>query len=151
MANPALDVADGAAGVSLIPIAVQILGRVAELDNQIAGEILRLDLAPLFLPEPDHGGLVGAHDDPGVGAADEGAAAARVLWGKYWGRGFVHSFLRGGRRRRKDRPLGSQRGIAGDPSMVNFDGLSACYNNKKAAKTQENDCRILGFLGLNRR
>ena len=37
-------------------------------------KVLRLDLAALFLPEPDQRRLVGAHDDPRVRAADEAAA-----------------------------------------------------------------------------
>ena len=43
----------------------------AELDDQVAGEVLGLDLAALFPPEPEQGGLVIAHDDPGVRAADK--------------------------------------------------------------------------------
>ena len=74
MLDPALDVHDLAAAVALVPMAVERLGGGAELHDQIAGEVLRLDLAALFPPEPDQGGLVPSHDDPGVGAADEGAA-----------------------------------------------------------------------------
>ena len=33
-----------------------------------------LDLAALLPPKPQQGLFVGAHDDPGVGAADEGTA-----------------------------------------------------------------------------
>ena len=54
-----------------IPAPVQVLGREAELDDEVAGEVLRLDLAPLLPPEPEEGGLIIAHDDPGVRAADE--------------------------------------------------------------------------------
>jgi hypothetical protein len=43
----------------------------------IAGVVLGLDLAPFLSPEALEGRLVGAHDDPGVGAADEGAATPR--------------------------------------------------------------------------
>ena len=50
---------------------VELLGGGAELHDQVAGQVLRLDLAALFAPEPDQGGLVASHDDPGVGAADE--------------------------------------------------------------------------------
>jgi hypothetical protein len=39
------------------------------------GQILRLDLAALFAPEPDQRLLILAHDDAGVRAADEGAAS----------------------------------------------------------------------------
>jgi hypothetical protein len=43
------------------------------LDDQVAGKVLRLDFAPLFLPEAEEGGFVAAHDDASVGAADKGA------------------------------------------------------------------------------
>ena len=42
-----------------------------ELDDEIAGQILWLDLAALFPPEPEQGILIIAHDDPGVRAADK--------------------------------------------------------------------------------
>ena len=38
----------------------------------------RLDLAALFLPQPDQGGFVITHDDPGVRATDE-VSAIRCL------------------------------------------------------------------------
>ena len=38
---------------------------------RLPGQVLRLDVAPLFPPEAEEGGLVRAHDDAGVGAADE--------------------------------------------------------------------------------
>ena len=47
-----------------------------ELDDQIAGQVLWLDLAALFLPEPDERFLIITHDDPGVRAADEMATIA---------------------------------------------------------------------------
>ena len=61
-------------GVALVPAPVEVLGHGAELDNQVAGEVFRLDFAALLAPQPDQGGLVVAHDDPGVRAADKGAA-----------------------------------------------------------------------------
>ena len=54
--------------------AVEGLGHDAELDDEVAGQVLGLDLAALFPPQPQQGGLVVAHDDPGVRAADEVAA-----------------------------------------------------------------------------
>jgi hypothetical protein len=42
-----------------------------ELDDKVAGQVLRPGFAPFLLPEADEGGLIVAHDDPGVGAADE--------------------------------------------------------------------------------
>ena len=54
-------------------------GHQAELDDEVAGQVLRLDLASFLPPEPEQGGFVAAHDDPGVGAADEGGAALGIL------------------------------------------------------------------------
>jgi hypothetical protein len=51
------------------------LGCPAKLDDEITGEVLRFDFTAFLLPEPDQGGFIAAHDDPGVRAADEGAAA----------------------------------------------------------------------------
>ena len=64
---------DRLAGIALIPAPIEVLGHDPELDDQVVGEVLRLDLAALLAPEPEQGGLVVAHDDPGVRAANEGA------------------------------------------------------------------------------
>ena len=45
-----LDISDDLAGICLIPAPVQILGRNPKLDNQIAGQVLRLDFAAFLLP-----------------------------------------------------------------------------------------------------
>ena len=74
MPDPTLHVADLPAGVALIPGAIELLGRSPELHDEIAGQVLRLGLAPFFAPEPDQGGFVVAHDDPSVRATDEEAA-----------------------------------------------------------------------------
>ena len=74
MLHAALDVGDDLAGIAFVPAAIEVLGGEPELDDEVAREVLRLDLAPFFPPEPQQGGLVLAHDDPGVRAADEGAA-----------------------------------------------------------------------------
>ena len=66
-----LPLADPVAGMALVPGAIELLGREPELDDELAGQVGRLGLAPLFLPQPDQGVLVAAHDDAGVGAADE--------------------------------------------------------------------------------
>ena len=58
-------------------MAVEGFGDHTELDDEVAGEVLRLDLAALFPPKAQQGGLVIAHDDPGVRAADEVAALGR--------------------------------------------------------------------------
>ena len=52
----------------------------AKLDDEIAGQVLRLDLAALFPPQPHQSRLVIAHDDPGVRAADEVAAVMARLF-----------------------------------------------------------------------
>jgi hypothetical protein len=52
---------------------IEQFSRHAELDDEVAREILRLDFAPFSPPKADEGGLVVAHNDPGVGAADEAA------------------------------------------------------------------------------
>ena len=56
--DPALDVGDDATGIALVPGPVQRLGGDAELDDQIVAEVLRLGLAPLFLPQADQRGLI---------------------------------------------------------------------------------------------
>ena len=48
MLDPLLHVLDGVTGVALVPAPVQVLGDGAELDNQVVGEVLRLDLAALL-------------------------------------------------------------------------------------------------------
>ena len=45
----------------------------AELDQEVTGQVVRLDLASFFPPEPEQGRLVIAHDDASVGAAYERA------------------------------------------------------------------------------
>ena len=62
------------AGIALVPGAIELLGCGPELHDEVAGQVLRLGLAPLLAPQADQGGFVAAHDDPGVRAADEGAA-----------------------------------------------------------------------------
>ena len=71
--QPMLDAFDGLPGVALVPVPVEVLGHEAELDDEVAGQVLRLGLAALLPPEAEEGGFVVAHDDPGVGAADEAA------------------------------------------------------------------------------
>jgi len=61
-------------GVLLVPMSVQLLGHAAELDQEIAGQILRLDLAALLPPQPQQRRLVVAYDGPGIRTANEGAA-----------------------------------------------------------------------------
>ena len=82
-----LHVDDAPAGIGLIPAPIKGLSRQPELYDQIAGEVLRLDLAALLPPQPDQGSLVLAHDGPGVGAAEITAA---VLQGGCCQNGVFH-------------------------------------------------------------
>ena len=61
--------------IALVPGAIEVLGGGPELDDEVAGQVLRLGLAAFLAPEADQGGLIVAHDDPGVRAANEGAAS----------------------------------------------------------------------------
>jgi hypothetical protein len=58
-------------GIGLVPASVQVLGHKAKLDDEIAREVLWLDLTSFFLPKPEEGGFVVPHYDPGVRAANE--------------------------------------------------------------------------------
>jgi len=71
MLQPMLDACDRLPGVALVPISVEGLGHQAELDDEVAGEVLRLGLAPFLAPQADQSGIIVAHDDPGVRAAEE--------------------------------------------------------------------------------
>ena len=69
-----LDIGNHLAGIGLIPAPIEVLGHHPELDDEVAGQVLWLDLAALFPPEPEQGAFIVAHDDPGVRAADKGCA-----------------------------------------------------------------------------
>ena len=61
--DPALDVGDPPAGIALVPGSVELLGRRPELHDEIAGQVLRLGLAPFLAPEADKGRFIVAHND----------------------------------------------------------------------------------------
>ena len=61
-------------GIALVPRPIELFSRPPELDDEVAGEVLRLGLAPFLAPEADQGGFIVAHDDPGVGAANKAAS-----------------------------------------------------------------------------
>jgi hypothetical protein len=69
-----LDVDDRLASVALEPAPVEVLGDRPELDEEVVGEIFRLDLTALLAPEAEKGSLVISHNDAGVRAASESAA-----------------------------------------------------------------------------
>ena len=52
MADLPLDVRNHLARIGLIPAPIKVLRHHPELDDEIAGQILRFDLAALFPPEP---------------------------------------------------------------------------------------------------
>ena len=68
----------GVAGVALVPAPVEVLGDGAELDDQVVGKVFGLDLPAFLAPQPNQTGLVIAHDDPGIRAADETARLIRL-------------------------------------------------------------------------
>jgi hypothetical protein len=51
MPDSLLDALDGPTRIPLIPFAVESFGREAQLDNEVAREVLRLGLAALLAPE----------------------------------------------------------------------------------------------------
>ena len=71
MKNLPLHLDDHLPGVVFVPVPVQRLGHRAELDQEVAGQVFRLDLAPFFFPEADERHLIFAHNDPGIRAADK--------------------------------------------------------------------------------
>ena len=78
MLDPPLNVCDGLARVALVPKPVEVLGNQPELDDQIAGEVLRLGFAAFLAPKAEEGFFIVAHDDAGVGAADEVPPLGRI-------------------------------------------------------------------------
>ena len=71
MADLPLDVRNHLDRIGLKPAPIKLLGHHPELDDEIAGQVLRLDLAALFPPEPKQRLFIVAHDDPGIRAADK--------------------------------------------------------------------------------
>src|SRR5262250_1163106 len=74
MLYAALNIGDAPGGVTLVPNSVEHFRGGPKLHDEVAGQVLRLGLAPFLLPKADQSRLVAAHDNPGVGAADEGTA-----------------------------------------------------------------------------
>src|SRR6516162_209227 len=80
MHEPMLNAFNGLPGIPLVPMPIEDLSRYAELDDEVAGEVLRLDLAAFLAPEADQGGFFVAHDDPGIRAAEEAAPIGRIVY-----------------------------------------------------------------------
>ena len=74
MKHLALNRGDEPAGVTFVPVPVELFGHDAELDNQVGRKVFRVDFAALFPPQPHQGGFIVPHDDPGVRPADKAAA-----------------------------------------------------------------------------
>jgi hypothetical protein len=74
MPQAMLDAFHGLPGIALVPMAVESFCCEAKLNDEVVGEVLRLDLAAFLAPEAQEGGFIGAHDHPGVGAANEAPA-----------------------------------------------------------------------------
>src|ERR1700686_5092275 len=88
MSDSPLDIDDDLPRIEFVRAPVQVLGDGPKLDDEIAGQILRLDLASFLPPKARQGDLVIAHDGPCVGAADDGAAVLVVLFPHV----FFHAF-----------------------------------------------------------
>ena len=58
MTHPPLDLGDHLPGIALVPVPIEVLGHASELNDEIAGQVLGLDLAALLPPQPDQGRLV---------------------------------------------------------------------------------------------
>ena len=52
MPDMRLHVRDDLPGIGLVPAPVQLLGNGPELDDEVAGEVLRLDFAAFLAPKP---------------------------------------------------------------------------------------------------
>src|SRR5664279_2124481 len=73
MRNALLHRSQPVTGVALIPMPVELLGDEAQLDDQLARKVRRLDFTALFAPKAEESGFVAPHNDPSVGAADKAA------------------------------------------------------------------------------
>src|SRR5205807_8350368 len=71
MSDLFLNVDDHLSGIGLIPAPVQLLGRIAKLNHEIARQVLGLGFAALLPPEPNKGALVLAHNNVGVRSSYE--------------------------------------------------------------------------------
>ncbi len=96
MENPPLHVRDEVARVLFVPVPVQLLGYAPKLDDEVAGQILGLDLSALFAPEAEQGGLVVSHDDTGVRAAGRRELLPSTILFRLGRRFAVHSRDHGG-------------------------------------------------------
>jgi hypothetical protein len=89
MLHTALDSSEDLAGVAFEPVAVEGFGHDPKLDDEVARQILRLNLAAFLPPQPDEGGLIVTYDDASVRAADEVATSVTRVFPD----GCFHGFL----------------------------------------------------------
>src|SRR5262245_4397016 len=80
MLDAALNIGDASAGVALVPGAVERFRGGPKLHDEVAGNVLRLNFAPLLAPKAHKGCFVAAHDDPSIRTADEGAAIEMAVY-----------------------------------------------------------------------
>src|SRR6516165_3036453 len=78
MADLLLNIGKNLSGIGVVPAPVQLLGRNTKLDNEIGGQVLRLDLATLLPPQPGQRPLISPHNDASVGSANEIAAMEAI-------------------------------------------------------------------------
>ena len=69
-----LHIRDHLTCISLVPASVQFLGNRPKLYNEVAREVLRLDLAAFLPPQSQEGGFLIAHDNPSIRASDKEAS-----------------------------------------------------------------------------
>jgi hypothetical protein len=80
VSNPVLDALNGVARVAREPGPIEVFRGQAELYNQIAGQIFRLDLTALLTPEAKQRFFIGPHDDPGVRASYKASSCLRIRY-----------------------------------------------------------------------
>src|SRR5438552_3931366 len=80
MLDPALDVADAAASIALVPGAIELFRRCPELHDQIARQVRGIGLAAFLAPQPHQCGSLITHDDSGVRASDERTSILHIAF-----------------------------------------------------------------------
>ena len=78
MTDALLDVLDGLTSAALVPNSVEFFRDGTELNDEVVGEILSIDLAALFAPKTDEVFFIITHDDARIRAADEIAAIVGI-------------------------------------------------------------------------
>ena len=78
MSEPMLHAFNGLPGIALVPMPVESLSRQPELDDEVAGKVLRLDFPPLLSPQTNEGRFFSAHYHPGIRSPDKAAPGGRI-------------------------------------------------------------------------